>query len=178
MERVDTLTEVATKELPAKDGKPPLTLYFLKDSEGREYSTRDRSLAQAALAAVENGAYVKLDYDEKQAGQFNQFTNRYINSMQIVDADQLGPIGLAVQKAQAVATGERQLDPFEDAIPDPAPVVGRDREAEKDLAIAKAVGLKAGVKVMQYLPAEERTVSNVTVAAEYFTQWLVSWRPK
>jgi hypothetical protein len=177
MEKVDTISEIQTKELPARDGKPPLTLYLMKDSEGREYSTRDRSLAQTALAAYQSGAHVHLEFDEQSAGQYGQFTRRYLSSLHQVD-EQLGPVGQAVRQAQAIATGTSgavSTDPFEDAIPDPP---RRDREAEKDLSIAKAVGLKAGVEVMQYLPETERTVSNVTVAAEYFTQWLVSWKPK
>jgi len=167
MEKVDTLSEIKTKELPPRDGQPPVTLYLLFDSAGNEYSTRNRDLARVGHQALESRHYVHLDYDEKKGGQFNQFTNRYLNSIELIDspADFLGnepdrqPSGL-----------------FDDAVPD-ALAAATPQPDSKDLQIAKAVGLKAGVEVLQYLPPEERTVSNVITAAEYFTTWLMSWRP-
>jgi hypothetical protein len=169
MEKVDTLSEIKTKELPPRDGQPPVTLYLLFDSQGNEYSTRNRDLARVGHAALERRQYVHLDYDEKKGGQFNQFTNRYLNSIEPVADSGLGePLGNEPDRQPSGL--------FDDA--DPGPIGRMDTSAsEKDLNIAKAVGLKAGVEVLQYLPPEERTVSNVITAAEFFTTWLVSWRP-
>jgi hypothetical protein len=172
MERVDTITDVKTKELPPRDGQPPVTLYLLTDSAGREYSTRNRDLARVGHEALERKQYVHLEYDEKKGGQFNQFTNRYLNSIELV-ADGT-PTGFGDPPGNEPDRQPPGL--FDDA--DPGPIGRTDTSAgDKDLNIAKAVGLKAGVEVLQYLPPEERTVSNVITAAEYFTTWLVSWRP-
>ena len=164
MERVDTIAEVKTKELPTG-----VTIYLLLDSEGREYSTRNRDLARVGHAAWESGQHVHLEYDEKKGGQFNQFTNRYLNGIEPVQ-DGTEPLGNEPDKQPPGL--------FDDAAPEPiATHAVSPSEAEKNLNIAKSVGLKAGVDVLQYLPEEERTVSNVITAAEYFTTWLVSWRP-
>jgi hypothetical protein len=163
MEKVDTVAEVKTKELPTG-----VTIYLLLDSQGNEYSTRDRDLARVGHAAWESGQHVHFDYDEKKGGQFNQFTNRYLNSLDPVE-DGTSPF------APPFPGNEPDRQPpglFDDAAPEPAVV-----STDKDLQIAKAVALKAGVEILQYLPEDQRTVSNVVTAAEFFTRWLTTWRP-
>jgi hypothetical protein len=163
MERVDTISDVRTKELPTG-----VTLYLLKDSDGKEYSTRNRDLARVADEARSSGQHVHLDYDEKRNDR--GFTNRYLNSISPVDAmDSMTTVGAAMRAAQEAAGRPASL--FDDAEPPPSAT------SEKDLQIAKAVALKAGVEILQYLPEDQRTVSNVQTAAEHFTRWLMTWRP-
>jgi hypothetical protein len=177
MERVDQITEVRTK--PLNDGR---TLYLIFDSKATEFSTTKRELAQVAQQAVANGAFAQLDYIVKTNDR--GFTNHYLNGISLLPDDQptLGPgLEAALSQAQAAQIAAGREEPprpsglFDDAAPEA--LAHRDPGTEKDLAIAKAVGLKAGVEVLQYLPPEQRTVSNVVTAAEFFTRWLVSWRP-
>jgi len=152
MERVDMVSTVTKKDLPTG-----VTIYLIAGADGTEFSTRDRNMAQVAEGARNSGISVLLDYDERKNDR--GFTNRYLNSVTLTPevnfpAPEPQPAGL-----------------FNDTAP-PSSVVG-----DKDLQIAKAVGLKAGVDVMQYLPEAERTVSNVVTAAEFFTNWLVTWKP-
>jgi hypothetical protein len=165
VERVDTISDVRLKELPTG-----VTLYLLKDSQGQEYSTRNRDLARVAEEAHTSGQHVHLDYDEKKNDR--GFTNRYLNAVRpIADGSPMTTVGQAMQEAQA-AQANRPAGLFDDAEPEPAVV-----QTDKDMQIAKAVALKAAVDVLQYLPENQRTVANVETAAEHFTRWLVSWRP-
>jgi hypothetical protein len=164
MERVDTISDVRTKELPTG-----VTLYLLKDSDGKEYSTRNRDLARVANDAQTSGQHVHLDYDEKKNDR--GFTNRYLNAIRPVGDDiPMTTVGQAMRAAQA-AQDDRPLDLFADSEPPPSGT------SDKDLNIAKAVALKAGVEILQYLPEDQRTVANVQTAAEHFTRWLTTWKP-
>jgi|SRR5262245_2324798 len=166
MERVEQIKEVKTKEL--NDGR---ILYLIFDSKGTEFSTMKRDLVRVAYDAVENGGYVHIDYAEKTNDR--GFTNRYLNAIKAIDGDPMTTVGQAMRAAQA-AQDDRPLGLFDDAAP-AEPAI--DREAEKNLSIAKAVGLKAAVDVMPLLPEDQRTVSNIQTAAEHFTRWLTTWRP-
>jgi hypothetical protein len=162
MERVDTVTEVETKALDS--GK---TLYIVKDSQGREYSTTYRNLAQVAQDATVTGAHVHLTFKEEKTDR--GFIRRYLDGIEPLAEDTLGSaVGQALGQAQAA----QALRPHEEEQPRISP-----SEAEKNLNIAKAVALKAAVDLVPQLPEEQRTVANVETMAEHFTRWLSSWRP-
>ena len=167
MERVDTITKVETK--PLNDGR---TLYLIFDSQGTEYSTTKRELAQVANSVAGGEKYAHLDYVTKTNDR--GFTNNYLNKIEAVPDDlSLNP---ALQETMAKAQAAQAGPPpglFDDAVPEPS----ASPMLDKDLNIAKAVGLKAGVEMMQYLPEGQRTPANIITAAEFFTNWLVSWRP-
>lgn len=165
MERVDTISEVRRKELPTG-----VTLYLLKDSDGKEYSTRNRDLARIADEARGSGQHVHLDYDEKKNDR--GFTNRYLNEIKPVGDDAMTTVGQAMREAQAAQGAPPGL--FEDT--EPAPVLPSGI-SEKDLLILKQVALKAGVKSLQHLPEEQRKPTAVTSMAEYYALWIINWRP-
>lgn len=156
MERVDTISEVRTKEL--NDGR---TLYLIHDSQGTEYSTTKRELARVAFQARDSGSSVHLDFVRKTNDR--GFTNQYLNEIsEIPDS--------------AARGNEPDRQPpglFDSAEPEPR----ANPQAEKDLAIARAVALKAAVDTMPLLPESERSVSNIVTAAEFYTDWLMTYRP-
>jgi len=149
MEVAEQIREVSTRNLPSGD-----KLYVVELANGNQYTTVDRSIGQ--LAASNLGETAHIDFDQKQKGQY---TNRYINNLTILEPSNGQQAG-------------RPAPLFDDTAPE-QPVVA----LEKDLQIAKAVALKAGVDILEHLPAEQRTVANVVTAAEFFTTWLVNWRP-
>jgi hypothetical protein len=158
MERVDTISEVETKTLDS--GK---TLYIAKDSQGREYSTTYRQLAQVAEQAVVNGEHVHLTFKEEKTDR--GFIRRYLNGIEVVpDGTLAGSVADAMERAQTAAT----RDDGESALPG---------ISEKDLLILKQVALKAGVESLQHLPEEQRKPTAVASMAEYYALWIINWRP-
>jgi hypothetical protein len=150
-EIVDSISSVDTKELPTG-----VVLYLVKDSKGKEYSTRDRTLAQAAYKTI--GGYALFDFTEKKNER--GYVNRYLNHLAPVEAP-----------AEPQGEDGPPAGLFDDTAPEPTVSL------DKDLQIAKAVALKAAVELMQYFEPEHRTSTNVTGVAEYFTQWLIEWKP-
>jgi hypothetical protein len=149
MEVADQIREVSTRPLPSGD-----LIYVVELANGNQYTTRDRGVGQ--LAASNLGEVAHIDFDQKQKGQY---TNRYINNLTVLEKN---------------GQPDRPTGLFDDAVPEPAT---SGVALEKDLQIAKSVALKAAVDILQYLPAEQRTVANVETAAEHFTRWLVHWKP-
>lgn len=163
MERVDTVTDVKTKELPTG-----VTLYLVVGADGTEFSTRERALAQTADEARKQGTSVLLDYDEKKNDR--GFTNRYLNSLvptpEVSFPRNDNPPGLFDDSASTLGLGADQgAGDFPGKLD------------AKDLQIAKAVALKEGVNILQYLPDGQRTPANVVTAAEFFTRWLLTFKP-
>jgi hypothetical protein len=154
-EIVDQISEVETKTLPTGT-----ILYLIKDSKGKEYSTVDRAIAQEAYALVGTSQTAHIDYTEKKNER--GFVNRYLNAFSI-QPDEGG--FKAPAKAEAPPAGL-----FDDTAPP-------SEEGRRELQIAKAVALKAAVELLQYFEPEDRTSTNVTGIAEYFTQWLLEWKP-
>jgi hypothetical protein len=150
MEVAEQIRNVSTRSLPTG-----VEIFVVELSNGHQYTTRDRSLGQ--LAGSNIGQTAHIEFDQQQKGQY---TNRYINTLTVLESSppEAKPAGL-----------------FDNAEPEPA--AGGVVATDKDLQIAKSVALKAGVDILEFLPAEQRTVANVVIAAEFFTQWLVSWRP-
>ena len=170
-EAVDTISAVETKTLPTGT-----TIYVIKDSQGREFTTREGEIAQMAHAAIPTKGIVQIDYTEKKGGQFGQFTNRFINNLSLLPDNSDGPAAqtLFANDDQPIPTLAGP-DPFMDT--EPPPTIGRDRDAEKELSINKAVALKAAVELMEWFEPDQRTAINVTGAAEYFLAWLQDYRP-
>jgi hypothetical protein len=154
-EIVDQISEVETKTLPTGT-----ILYLIKDSKGKAYSTVDRAIAQEAYGLVGTPQAAHIDYTEKKNEK--GFTNRYLNQFSIQPAESSfeSPV-----KAEGPPAGL-----FDDTAPP-------SEEGRRELQIAKAVALKAAVELMQYFEPEDRTSTNVTGIAEYFTQWLIEWKP-
>lgn len=172
MERVDTISDVGTKTLPTG-----VVLYVIKDSEGSEYTTRDRAMAQTAQDAIGPKSIVHLDFDQKKNDR--GFTNRYLNEIVPVPGESSGQLS-TLDPASALPQPPPSL--FEDTQPEPvgspvgpfpAPTVGMNLDGQKRIDIARAVALKAAVDVLQYLPENERTFPNVKLAAGSFLDWLM-----
>ena len=145
-EIVAPISEVQTKTLPTG-----VVIYIVK-AAGKEYSTRDRSLAQIGYRAV--GSDVLLDYDEKKNDK--GFTNRYLNHIAPVDGGGPAEAGL----------------PPSGLFDDSEPEVARASGIDKDEQIARAVALKAAVDTLPQLPAEQRTAASVLQIADFYMPFL------
>jgi len=144
-----------------KDNRP---IYVVVDEEGREYSTLERVQAQVAHIARENGQHVLIDFTEKQGGQFNQFTNRYINSIRAVADDSPG--------------NEPDKQPttlFDDAAPPPETPV-RISETERQLMIVAQSSLARAIETVPLLDTDEKiSPTTITDIADYYGTWAVEW---
>jgi hypothetical protein len=89
---VVTVAEVAG--FKTKSGN---TRFVLRDSEGREYSTFREEIARDALAA--EGQRARVTFHEQKRGQF---TNVYLDSVEVVDAPEPSEPG-AAEPADEVA---------------------------------------------------------------------------
>jgi hypothetical protein len=145
-EMVDQISDVETKQLPTG-----VVLYLVKDSKGKEYSTRDRALAQAAYKAINE--YALFDYTEKKNDR--GFTNRYLNHLAPVEAP----------------SEEKGLGPPPDLFDDTAPASAQT--TSKDEQIARAVALKAAAEIVGLLPEQERSPENIVQMADFFLPWLL-----
>ena len=79
-EAVVTVEEV--KALQTKSGN---TRYVLRDAEGREYTTFREEIARSAVAA--QGRRARVTFHEQQRAQF---TNVYLDAVEVLDDDEPG----------------------------------------------------------------------------------------
>ena len=167
-EAVAQITEVETRTLPTG-----VVIYVIK-AAGKEYTTRDRTLAQEAYGAVGKDAHFDFNPKKNDRG----FTNNYLNHLSVMGDEGNGGL-LGGPPPFAGSSAAEPLAPLADPFADSEPevIVGRDKDAERELSINKAVALKLGVEILQYLPEDQRTVVSVTAAAEYFLPWLQDYRP-
>jgi hypothetical protein len=71
------------------------TRFVLRDSEEREYTTFREEIARAALAA--EGKRARITFHEQQRGRF---TNVYLDSVEVLDADE--PEGRGEERGEPV----------------------------------------------------------------------------
>jgi hypothetical protein len=147
-EIVDQISDVETKQLPTG-----IMLYLVKDSKGKEYSTRDRALAQQAYKAMNE--YVLFDYTEKKNER--GFTNRYLNHLAPVEPPKGDGGGLGEGPPAGL---------FDDSAPEPV-------QTSKDEQIARAVALKAAADIVGLLPEDQRTPNSIIGMADFFLPWLL-----
>jgi hypothetical protein len=159
-EIVDTIREVETKQLPTGT-----VIYLIKTSGGKEVSTLKRDIAQEAYALVGTTTFAHIDYTAKKNER--GFTNNYLNELTVQQEETIaGPAPFGGQPGPS--------DPPPGLFDDTVPPSSDDR---RELAIAKAVALKAAVDLMAYFEPQDRTSTNVTGVAEYFAMWLLEWHP-
>jgi hypothetical protein len=74
--------DVAVAEVKGLRTKSGKTRFVLRDDDGREYTTFREAIARDALAA--EGRRARITFHEEQRGEF---TNVYLDSVQVLDDD-------------------------------------------------------------------------------------------
>jgi len=166
-EAVAQITEVETRTLPTG-----VVIYVIK-AAGKEYTTRDRTLAQEAYGAVGKDAHFDFNPKKNDRG----FTNNYLNHLSVMGDEGNGGLLGGPPPFAGSSAGEPFVpapDPFSDTEPEP---IGRDREAERQLNINMATSLKEAIATLPHLDGEKSPAGILNIADYYMRNWFLGWKP-